>query len=303
MTSWSEKVCTPGETELKSAGDSKRQGYAAVAQPAMLKVESIGHRFPRTSNPVLENVSLDVPRGGFVTLIGPSGCGKTSLLRIVAGLLEPTGGGAIFLDGELSAGPSPEKAMVFQQFHLFPWRTALANIAYGLELQGMKKRERLQQARKYLGLVGLDRFADYYPRELSGGMQQRVGLGRALATEPKMLLMDEPFGALDALTREHLQGELERICRSANATVLFVTHSIDEAIYLSDQVHVMASNPGRIVASIDVELPRPRADYQIRSDPLFAELHDRVWSQLQTELGPAHEQLFDNGSSSKMDGE
>ena len=249
----------------------------------MLQVEHVTHRFPRAPRPVLEEVNLEVPRGGFVSLIGPSGCGKTSLLRIVAGLLRPTSG-TVYLEGKPSMGPSRDKAMVFQQFHLFPWRTALANVAYGPELQGLRKGPRLERARRYLALVGLSDFADYYPYELSGGMQQRVGLGRALAAEPKVLLMDEPFGSLDALTREHLQVELERICSSTEATVLFVTHSIDEAIFLSDQVLVVGSNPGRITATFDVALPRPRSAHHARADQAFAALRGELWQQLQVEL-------------------
>lgn len=247
----------------------------------MLQVISLTHMFPRSQNPVLEDVSFDVPEGSFVTLIGPSGCGKTTLLRIVAGLLSTSVSGEIRVAGLPMMGPSRDKAMVFQHFHLFPWRTTLANIAYGLELQGVPKGERLERAKRYLGLVGLQGFETHYPSELSGGMQQRVGLARALSVEPKVLLMDEPFGALDALTREYLQTELQKICTETKATVCFVTHSIDEAIYLSDRILVMGASPGRIIAEFDVELPRPRWTYNVRSEVAFSDLRDNLWDQLQ----------------------
>lgn len=250
----------------------------------MLRVDSLSHRFPRSRHPVLDNVSLEVPEGGFVTLIGPSGCGKTTLLRIVAGLLPPHGGGQVYVSGEPLMKPSPAKAMVFQHFNLLPWRTALANVAYGLELQHVPKEERRARALRQLRTVGLEAFADHYPSQLSGGMQQRVGIARALAVEPKVLLMDEPFGSLDALTREYLQTELQKICEQTKLTVLFVTHSIDEAIYLSDRILVMGTHPGRIVREADVRLPRPRWTYHARSDPEFAKLRDELWDQLQKEI-------------------
>jgi NitT/TauT family transport system ATP-binding protein len=262
------------------------EGVTPATRPTratMLEVSELWKRFPRLDQPVLQDVTFSVPQGGFTSLIGPSGCGKTTLLRMVGGLETVTRGG-IFVDGEPSLGPSREKTMVFQHFNLFPWRSALKNVAYGLELQGVPKAERLERARHYLELVGLEGFADHYPGELSGGMQQRVGIARALAVEPKLLLMDEPFGALDALTREYLQTELLKICAEADVTVLFVTHSIDEAIYLSDHVIVMGTGPGRIVAEFDIDLPRPRWTYKVRAEPAFVELRERLWSELEREL-------------------
>jgi NitT/TauT family transport system ATP-binding protein len=191
----------------------------------------------------------------------------------MVGGLEGLTRGDVHVDGKQSVGPSRDKTMVFQHFNLFPWRSALANVAYGLEIQGMPKQQRLEKARRYLDLVGLSGHADHFPGELSGGMQQRVGIARALAVEPKLLLMDEPFGALDALTREHLQTELLKICAEANVTVLFVTHSIDEAIYLSDHVIVMGTGPGRIVAEFDV-----------RAEPTFLDLREQLWNELEREL-------------------
>jgi NitT/TauT family transport system ATP-binding protein len=249
----------------------------------MLRVEGVWKKFPKLDHPALRDVSFTVPDGGFTSLIGPSGCGKTTLLRIVGGLTDATRGG-IYISGKKSEGPSVDKTMVFQHFNLFPWRTTINNVAYGLELQGVPRKVRLEKARRYLQLVNLEKFADHYPGELSGGMQQRVGIARALAVEPKVLLMDEPFGALDALTREYLQTELQKICANMSVTVLFVTHSIDESIYLSDHVIVMCTKPGRIVAEFDVELPRPRWTYDVRAGSEFVELRQRLWTQLEREL-------------------
>ena len=255
----------------------------ARTERALLEVRSVNHWFSRTADPVLEDIAFEVPEGGFVTVIGPSGCGKTTLLRIVAGLLPPTEG-QILLTGKESMGPSRDKAMVFQHFHLFPWRSALDNVAYGLELQGIPKRERLERARTYLDLVGLTNFANHYPAELSGGMQQRVGIARALVVEPKVLLMDEPFGALDALTREHLQTELQKIREESKSTVLFVTHSIDEAIYLSDRVVVMGVQPGRIIAEFPISLRKPRGDYNFRAEPEYARVREEIWKLLEGQI-------------------
>ena len=231
----------------------------------MLKIEDLGKTFPGRTEPVVERFGLDVKRGEFVTLIGPSGCGKTTVLRMVAGLLERSSG-RIFVDGKPSVGPSRDKAVVFQHFNLLPWRTALANVAYGLEIQGLAKETRLEVARKHLASVGLETHAGHYPGQMSGGQRQRVGIARALAIEPKLLLMDEPFGSLDALTREHLQGQLQRLCADRDVTVLFVTHSIDEAIYLSDRIVVMGVKPGRIIAEFPVALRKPRGDYNFRAE-------------------------------------
>ncbi|MBX3030229.1 MAG: ABC transporter ATP-binding protein [Chloroflexi bacterium] len=221
--------------------------------------------------------------GEFVSLIGPSGCGKTTALRIVAGLLEQTSG-TVTIDGSVSTGPSRDKAIVFQHFNLLPWRTAIDNVAYGLELQGMPKAKRMQVATEYLDLVGLTESAQKYPSQLSGGMRQRIGIARALAIDPKLLLMDEPFGALDALTREHLQGQLARICQERNLTTLFVTHSIDEAIYLSDRVVVMGVQPGRIIAEFHITMRKPRGDYNFRAEPEYAQVREDIWRLLEQQI-------------------
>jgi len=271
------------KTTMAGSDDIVRSGR--TGEP-LLVVEGLVKRFPRLDYPVLSDVSFEVPVGGFTTVIGPSGCGKTTLLRIVGGLENPTAG-RIIIGGEPSVGPARNKTMVFQHFNLYPWRTAIDNIAYGLELQGVSKEERRSRAREYLSLVGLDGFENHYPGELSGGMQQRVGIARALAVEPELLLMDEPFGALDALTREHLQTELQKICAQASVAILFVTHSIDEAIYLSDDVLVMGTKPGRIVREFAIDLPRPRWTYDARAEPTFAETRAELWSELEQELSDA----------------
>lgn len=249
----------------------------------MLKIAGLSKSYDPGKPPILTGLDLEVGKGEFVSLLGPSGCGKTTALRIVTGLLKATSG-EVWVDGELSTGPAPSKAIVFQNFNLFPWRTALSNAAYGLEVQGVGRKERLERAAEYLELVGLAERGSHYPSQLSGGQQQRVGLARALAIEPKLLLMDEPFGALDALTRENLQGELMRICRAKDLSVLFITHSIDEAIYLSDRIIVMGVNPGRVIADFAVDLPKPRDDYNWRGRPEYAELRQQSWSLLQSQI-------------------
>jgi NitT/TauT family transport system ATP-binding protein len=251
----------------------------------LLRIEQLRKWYTDESNLVLEEFNLEVKAGEFVTLIGPSGCGKTTVLRILTGLLEPNGG-RVWVDDKPSLGPSRDKALVFQHFNLFPWRTTLDNAAYGLELQGVAKSKRLETAHHYLNLVGLGKYLDYYPAQLSGGMQQRVGLARALAIQPKVLLMDEPFGSLDALTRENLQGLLQRICAEQHLTVLFVTHSTDEAIYLSDRIIVMGTHPGRVIEEFQVNLRRPRGEYDWRAEAEYTRIRGQIWSLLESQLEP-----------------
>jgi len=205
----------------------------------------------------LEDVSIEVKPAEFLCIIGPSGCGKTTLLRMVAGLDHPSSG-EIILDGKEVKGPSPDRGMVFQEFSLFPWRTVLKNVEFGLEIKGVGDKARREIAEKYIELVGLQGFENHYPYELSGGMKQRVAIARALATEPAILLMDEPFGSVDAQTRNILQEELLRIWKRTKKTVLFVTHSVDEAVYLADRVAVMSARPGCLVKCLDIDIPRPR---------------------------------------------
>jgi len=205
----------------------------------------------------LSCITFEVANSEFVSVLGPSGCGKTTLLRIVAGLETPTSG-TIILDGEKIEGPSPRMAMIFQEYSLYPWMTVIDNIEFGLEMRGMPRAERRERALNYLDTVGLREFADRYPYELSGGMRQRVAVARALAVDPHILLMDEPFGALDAQTRNMLQRELLDIWEKTRKTVLFVTHSVDEAVFLSDRIVILTSRPGRIKEIVPIDLPRPR---------------------------------------------
>ncbi len=206
---------------------------------------------------VLEHIAFDVKDKEFVCILGSSGCGKTTLLRMIAGL-DTAESGSILLDGEEIRGTSPKVGMVFQEYSLFPWRTVIDNIAFGLEMQGMAKDERYRVAEHYLNLVSLTQFRDSYPSELSGGMRQRVAVARALALDPVLLLMDEPFGALDAQTRNMLQKELLEIQEATKKTIVFITHSVDEAVYLSDRIIVLTPRPGRVCRIFPVELPRPR---------------------------------------------
>ena len=209
------------------------------------------------TNVAVRDVNLEAQPGEFLCFVGPSGCGKTTLLRVAAGLLAPTTG-EVQLNGIPIRGPGRERCMVFQEYALFPWYTALDNVAYGLRLMGEPKEERRRAAGELLRRVGLTDYGSYYPAELSGGMRQRVAIARALAVDPEVLLMDEPFGALDAQTRAELQSELLRIWEQSHKTTLFITHSIEEAVYLADRVLVMASNPGRVVRELTVNLERPR---------------------------------------------
>jgi NitT/TauT family transport system ATP-binding protein len=208
---------------------------------------------------VLDGLDLDVARGEFVTIIGPSGCGKTTLLNCVAGLSTQTGG-SMYLDGAELDGPGPDRAVVFQQASLLPWRTVERNVAYGLELRRELRRSEIKErVRAAIDLVGLSGFESHYPHQISGGMQQRVNVARALVVEPKLVLMDEPFGALDALTREMLQDELSALAGTVHRTTLFVTHDIEEAVLLGDRVVAMSRAPGRIIADIRVPFERPRS--------------------------------------------
>jgi len=216
------------------------------------------------SREALENINLEVKPSEFLCIVGPSGCGKTTLLRMIAGLDYPTSG-EIILDGTPVQGPSPDRGMVFQEFSLFPWRTVLKNVEFGLRIQG--KRDIKRTAERYIELVGLKGFEHSFPFQLSGGMKQRVAIARALATEPAILLMDEPFGSVDAQTRNVLQEELLEIWKRTKKTILFVTHSVDEAVYLADRVVVMSLRPGRIleVLSVDIERPRKRTSGQVNA--------------------------------------
>jgi NitT/TauT family transport system ATP-binding protein len=228
----------------------------------------------------LVDINLTVNEGEFVSLIGPSGCGKTTLLKIMDGLL-PYEDGSVKIEGKPLQGPGRERAVVFQSFALMPWRNVRDNVGFGLKLRGIKGPEAAATIQRYVDMVGLHGFEDSYPDQLSGGMQQRVGLARALAVDPSILLMDEPFGSLDAQTRNLLQVDLERIWEADHKTVVFVTHAMDEAVFLSSRIVIMSPRPGSIDEMIDVDLPRPRND-DTRTDPRFVELSAYVWDRLRT---------------------
>ena len=254
-----------------------------------IAIERVGKTFPvRGGGEVaaLRDMAFDVAEGQFLVLVGPSGCGKSTLLDLLAGLTAPTTG-RVLLDGTEVTGPALDRGIVFQQYALFPWRTALRNVEFGLEAKGLGRRERAEVAAHYLDLVGLGGFADHHPHELSGGMKQRVAIARSLAYDPDVLLMDEPFAALDAQTRDSLQDELLRIWRRTGKTVVFITHGIDEAVYLGQRVVVLTSRPGRVKEVVDIDLgPRDEIE-DLRSTPEFAAARHRVWSLLRDEVRAA----------------
>jgi NitT/TauT family transport system ATP-binding protein len=238
----------------------------------------------------VQGVDLTVRTGEFVAIVGPSGCGKTTFLNAVDGLL-PIAGGSLSLDGREITKPGPDRAMVFQQPGLLPWRTVLGNVIFGVEAQRrMGKTESIERAKQQIELVGLSGFEDAYPLELSGGMQQRVNLARALLTDPEMLLLDEPFAALDAQTREMMQLELLKIWSKTKKTALFITHDIKEAIYLADRVIVFTRRPGRVKSVVEISLSRPR-DLRIKRDPRFLTYEDEIWESIQEELAAPAERL------------
>jgi NitT/TauT family transport system ATP-binding protein len=238
------------------------------------------HRRGRVDVPVVavRDASLAIQSGEFVCVLGPSGCGKTTLLRLMHGLLEPDRG-EVLIDGDRPAQPGAHAGFVFQSFRLLPWRTVLDNVEFPLQLQGIHHAERRARATEYLRLVGLQDFAHSYPHELSGGMQQRVGLARALSVEPQILLMDEPFAALDAQTREFMQIELSRIWAATGVAVMFVTHSLDEAIFLADRIVLLTPRPGSVDEVLRVSLPRPRT-YEAHAAAEFVDLRTYLWTRI-----------------------
>jgi len=241
---------------------------------------------PQNREPVtaLKDFDIELAQGEFVSIVGPSGCGKSTFLNVLLGLIKPDGG-EMKIGGKRIEGPGTERAMVFQEFGLLPWRTVLANVELGLELKGVPTSIRRPRSEELIQMVGLNGFEGHYPHELSGGMKQRVGLARALATDPEVLLMDEPFAALDAQTRDLMQAELLQIWEKDKKTVLFVTHSIEEAAYLSDRVIVMTARPGHTKKILKIDLPRPR-DYEMRLSPKFNEIKLEIWNSLKEELNP-----------------
>lgn len=228
-----------------------------------------------------EDISLEIGNGEFAAILGPSGCGKTTLLNMVAGFIPPTRG-EILLNGRRIQGPGPDRGVVFQSFALFPWKTVLDNVGFGLKMRGVSKEERDRVAREYIALVGLEGFENRYPHELSGGMQQRVGVARVLANKPDLMLMDEPFASVDAQTRMTLQEELTHIWEARQPTILFVTHDVEEAVFLANRVVVLTPRPGRVRETVPVDLPRPRIWQHLIEDPGYKGLVARVLGLVRT---------------------
>jgi ABC-type nitrate/sulfonate/bicarbonate transport system ATPase subunit len=254
---------------------------------SLLSLRGVERRFAQTL--ALQATDLDVAENDFLTLLGPSGCGKSTLLRIVAGLEVPTAG-TVTLDGQHITGPGADRGMVFQSYTLFPWLTVLDNVCFGLRERGWPRAQQLDVAHGFLGKVGLTGFASHYPKQLSGGMQQRTALARALANDPRMLLMDEPFGALDHQTRELMQELLLGIWEGQRKTVLFVTHDIDEAVFMGSRVAVMSARPGRIKLDRVVPLAHPR-HYSVKTTPVFTELKAELTEAVRTEVLAAQAQM------------
>ncbi len=254
----------------------------------MIEISSVSHAFLREDDEplhVLDNVSFDIAGGTFVSFLGPSGCGKTTLLRILDGLIRPLKG-SVTIDGNKVVRPVEGRAMVFQEFNLLPWRTTQKNVEFALEAHGVERSERRRRAAETLKMVGLDGFANYFPHQLSGGMKQRVGLARALSVEPSYLFMDEPFGALDPQIRELMQIELLKILELDKKTVVFVTHSVDEAIFLSDYIFVFSARPGQVITTMEIDLPRPRwaNDEEVKASERFVKYRQEIWHLLKQQI-------------------
>jgi NitT/TauT family transport system ATP-binding protein len=254
-----------------------------------IAARNVSKIYPTHSGPMtaVEDFSLDVADGEFVCVVGPSGCGKSTFLRMVAGLDDISSGSIRIAPGGVPG--KPLNSVVFQEYAIFPWKTVIDNVAFGLQMRGIAKAERMETARYWLDRVGLARFAGYYPHQISGGMKQRVGIVRALANDPEVLLMDEPLGALDAQTRAVLQEELLRIWEETRKTVVYITHSLDEAVLLGDRVVLMTAQPGRHLATFKIDLPRPRSLDAINT-PRFAEYRATIWDKLSREVKRAMEQ-------------
>jgi NitT/TauT family transport system ATP-binding protein len=250
----------------------------AIEAPVRIRFDGVSVEFPTDNGPmrVVDDVSFDIRQGEFVSIIGPSGCGKTTLMNIVGGFVQPTGG-QVLLDGRPVTAPGPDRGVIFQEYGVFPWLTVRQNIAFGLKLAASKAgpRERDEITQRYMALMGLADFADHFPKHLSGGMRQRLALARAYAVKPEFLLMDEPFGALDAQTRSAMQDLLLEVLQREGKTVMLITHSVEEAIYLSSRIVVVTARPARIRTVIDVPFGYPRAE-DVHEDPRFAELRARI---------------------------
>jgi len=264
--------------------DQRRADGETVTVKLEARRVGIRYRRQRTGDELIavDGVDLNVTQGEFVSIVGPSGCGKTTLLNAIDGLI-PIASGSLLLDDHEITAPGPDRAMVFQQPSLLPWRTVMGNVIYGIEMQHRAGRESREIAKRLIDLVGLGGFADSWPSELSGGMQQRVNLARALATDPELLLLDEPFAALDAQTRETMQQELTRIWGETRKTAIFITHDIAEAVYLADRVVVFTARPGRVKLEVKIELPRPR-DLRLKREAEFVAYERSIWETIREEV-------------------
>ncbi|VXB03110.1 NitT/TauT family transport system ATP-binding protein [Arthrobacter sp. 9AX] len=257
----------------------------SVRELPALSIDGVSHAFARKQAAplqVLQNIDVTVMQGEVVALVGPSGCGKSTLFKILSGLIRPDEGGVAVGDKAV-VGPNAEMGFVFQNDRLLPWKTVRENVAFGLRARGVDKRTATAKADEMINLVGLVGFGDVHPHQLSGGMRQRVNIARSLALEPKVLLMDEPFSALDAQTREVMQEELLEIWNRAGSTVLFITHQIDEAVFLADSVVVMRARPGRIATTLDIDLPKPRT-LDVKRDPRFTSYVDYIWGEIESQV-------------------
>ncbi len=272
-------------TNSVSVPQAETVGSAAQAAPGpvLIQANNLSVEYERTRDKsrliALQDFTLDIRAGEFITIVGPSGCGKSTFLNVVAGL-QPPSAGEVMINGRPVLAPGPDRAMVFQDYGLMPWRTVQRNVEFGLEMRGQLNAETREKVQYYINMVGLSGFEQAYPRELSGGMRQRVGLARALAIEPQIMLMDEPFAAVDLITRELMQEELARIISTTGKTVIFITHSVDEAITLGDRLVVISARPGRVQAIHKIEIPRPRFRTNIRSNPHYIALREQVWQAL-----------------------
>src|SRR4051812_45750139 len=269
---------------MRRIGVTSKIEFVGVSKTFGIKTGSSAERFL-----ALDEVSFSVEAGEFLALVGPSGCGKSTPIDLLGGLSKPSSG-RILLDGKPITGPGLDRGIVFQQYALFPWRTALQNVEFGLEAKKLPSKERRRVAHEHLELVGLSGFEDRLPHELSGGMKQRVAIARSLAYDPEVLLMDEPFAALDAQTRESLQDELLRIWEKSRTTILFITHGIDEAVYLGQRVAVMTSQPGRIKRIVDIPRDFRQRQEDVRSSAEFGELRHQIWTLLRDEVQKAEQQ-------------
>ena len=265
------------------AGEARNLNQEVDKRPVRVKIDNVRKVYNGRNGEMiaLNGVSLDIHENEFICVVGPSGCGKSTLLNIIAGLLEPTDG-KVYCDGKEVVGTGTERGVVFQQYALFPWLTVKKNVMFALEMRGIKGKQAAEEAMKYLDMVDLRKFADSYPKELSGGMKQRVAIARAYAAEPEVLLMDEPFGALDAQTRTQLQTELLETWEKHNKTCFFITHDVDEAIILAQKVIIMSARPGRIKEIVNIDIPYPRTQ-ETKMTPEFMALKNHIWSQVYQE--------------------